>query len=77
MKSSTYKIEATEYTITGLDGEVVSHLEVHYPAKAYRIPRVGEHVHYGSMDPDRCFHGEVTRVTLVSGREIRQGRQGN
>ena len=71
MKASTYRIEATEYTDTGLNGEAVSHLETHLPAKAFRIPKVGEQVHYGSMDPARCFHGEVTSVTLVKGREIR------
>ena len=71
MKASIYRIEATEYTASGLDGEVVSHLENHLPAKAFRIPRVGEQVHYGSMYPARCFHGEITAVTLVNGREIR------
>ena len=72
MKSSTYRIEATEYTSTGTNGEVVSHLEIHWPAKSFRIPSVGEQVHYGSMDPSRCFHGEITAVILVKGRDIRQ-----
>ena len=71
MKASVYKIEETEYTYTGLDGEVIHRFITVWPAKAYRIPRVGEQVHYGSMDPSRHFHGEVTRVTLIKGRELR------
>ena len=71
MKASVYKIEETGFTHGGKVEEVIYRFITVWPAKAYRIPRLWDQVHYGSMDPDRCFHGEVTRVTLVKGRELR------
>ena len=70
MKASKYKVTANVQSLNG-ERRVVEEIVQAYPAQAYRIPTVGESRHYGAMDHREAFHGEVVRVELISGCEIR------